>query len=333
MTARIHFFILITLLTFAACQKDNFDDREIVIPNFNFPKTHVFEGQLSAYNIFEGAPNNLVPTNDFEELELSASLFSDYAHKQRLIQVPDGRQITKLSDNTISFPNGTILTKTFYYYLDERDPSLGKNIIETRLLIKENDQWNAATYVWNELQTEASLELNGTSKQVSWKNLQGTDRTTLYQIPTENECMTCHQTNSTMTPLGPTLLNLNKSVSRNGVNINQLDHLQAIGILNSFAIDPIPTMADYNDLNASISERGRAYLAMNCAHCHQPNAWDIPADKDFDFRYATSLTESGIEFGKDRISRNIINQQMPFIGTTMMDEEGVALLLEYLERL
>ena len=92
-------------------------------------------------------------------------------------------------------------------------------------------------------------------------------------------------------------------------------------------------MVDYNDLNASLSARGRAYLEMNCAHCHNPNAWDIPAEKDFDFSHEIPLEQTGIQNGKDKISRNVINQEMPFIGTTMMDEEGIDLLIEYLNSL
>jgi len=136
-----------------------------------------------------------------------------------------------------------------------------------------------------------------------------------------------------MSPIGPTLLNLNKTVRRNGSEINQLAHLQSLGLLEQFSITDIPEMVDYKDLNASLSDRGRAYLAINCAHCHNPKAWDIPAEKDFDFRYENPFDLTGIQNGKDKISRNVINQEMPFIGTTMLDEEGVALLVEYLNSL
>lgn len=305
----------------------------VVIPDFNFPKTIVFADSLSAYNVFQGIPSELVPSADFELLELSSSLFTDYSHKRRLVKLPNGAQLTRLDDNSIAFPDGTILTKNFFYYTDERDPSLGKNIIETRLLIKESDKWNAATCRWNETQTAATLELNGFDKQVTWINSIGSNRSTLYKIPTENQCMTCHQSNSTMTPLGPTILNLNRTVERNGANVNQLSHMQVIGILNNFSVGQAPHMFDYNNLNESLEERGRSYLAMNCAYCHNPSAWDIPAGKDFDFRFETSLQGSGIPAGKDRISRNMVNQEMPFIGTTILDEEGVALILEYIESL
>lgn len=327
--------ISISLLIFSiiTCKKDDFDEGDITIPNFKFPKTIVFEDSLSAYNIFQGLAANLIPTNDFELLELNSVLFTDFAYKQRLVKLPSGTKMTRLADNSIEFPNGTILSKTFFYYIDERDSSLGKNIIETRLMIKEDDKWNAASYRWNESQSEAFLQLNGSSKPISWLNSLGQNRSTLYKIPNENECMTCHQSNNSITHLGPTIQNLNKTVSRNGALINQLSHLQSKNLLENFSVNLVPSMVDYRNLNASISNRGRAYLALNCAHCHNPKGWDIPAEKDFDFRFETSLQGSGIPSGKDKISRNMLDGEMPFIGTTLMDDEGLALILDYLESL
>lgn len=332
MKNRTFYIIGLILLTISACRKND-DDFEVQIPDFNFPQTISFESNLSAYNIFEGTASNLIPSEDFELLELSSALFTDYAHKQRLVKVPEGTSIAKLSDGSLDFPDGTILTKTFFYFNDERDTSLGKRIIETRLEIKESGTWNIATYLWNESQTDATLKLDGQDTPVSWINSQGNNRSTLYHVPTQNECMTCHQSNSTLSPIGPTLLNLNKTVNRNGTELNQLAHLQSLGLLEQFSVTDIPQMVDYNDLNASLSDRGRAYLAINCAHCHNPQAWNIPAAKNFDFRHEIPFELTGIQNGKDKISRNVLNQEMPFIGTTMMDEEGVALLIEYLNSL
>ena len=306
-------------MTISACQKGD-SDFEVQIPDFNFPQTISFESNLSAYNIFEGTPSNLIPSDDFELLELSSALFTDYAHKQRLVKIPDGTKLSKWSSIVLDFPDGTILTKTFFFYKDDRDTSLGKRIIETRLLIKESGTWNIATYLWNESQTDATLKLDGHNTQVSWINKKGNNRSTLYHVPTQNECMTCHQSSSSMTPIGPTLQDLNRTVNRDNIELNQLTHLQSIGLLEQFSVTDIPQMVDYNDMNASLSERGRAYLAMNCAHCHNPEAWNTPAEKDFDFRYEIPFELTGIQNGKDQISRNILNREMPFIGTTIMDE-------------
>lgn len=316
------------------CNRSNDGPQSRVeIPDFNFPKTVVFESSLSAYGLYEGSPSDLKPSADFHLLELSSVLFTDYARKQRLVKVPAGTQMIRQEDGSIDFPEGTILVKTFFYYTDERDTSLGKRIIETRLLIKESDTWNVATYLWNDGQTDASLRLTGNDMPVSWINASGVSRSTIYHVPTENECMTCHQSSSSMSPLGPSLLNLNRMVERDGITINQINHLQSLGILSSFDHSSVPEMVDYKNMSNSLSERGRAYLAMNCSHCHNPNAWDKAAERDFDFRYQTAFDQTGIQFEKDKIREALLDREMPFIGTTVLDEEGVGLVLEYLDSL
>ena len=69
------------IITIFSCNDDNFDF-EVEIPDFNFPETIDFEDSLSAYNIFKGSPSNLIPSDDFQLLELSSILFTDYTHKQ-----------------------------------------------------------------------------------------------------------------------------------------------------------------------------------------------------------------------------------------------------------
>ena len=324
----------LVFLTIIACTRDdNSFGRSVEIPNFNFPQTVVFEEKLSAYHIFQDSLSNLTPSNDYHLLELSAILFTDYAHKQRLVKVPAGTQMTRLNDGSIDFPDGTVLVKTFFYYHDERDTTLGKRIIETRLLIKESNIWNVATYLWNEAQTDASLTLNGFDTQVSWINTAGKRLSTLYHVPNENECGTCHQSNSTMTPLGPSLRNLNRMVERNGASLHQIEHLQSVGVLNDFQISQVSQIVDYHNLDVSLAERGRAYLAMNCAHCHNPDAWGAPAERDFDFRYETPLDQTGILFEKEKIVDALLEREMPFVGTTILDQEGVSLMIEFIESL
>ena len=332
MERNIAFTIALILLVVISCSEEEFN-KDIEIPSFNFPKTVVFEDSLSSYKIFKGTPSNLTPSESYEQLELNSALFTDYSHKQRLVKVPLGKQMIKLSDGNIDFPNGTILTKTFFYYNDARDTTLGKRVIETRLEIKENDVWNVATYLWNLNQTDAILELDGIDTPITWIDENGISRSTLYHVPTENECMTCHQSNSIIAPLGPTLINLNRNVARDGNTLNQIAHLQNVGMLNNFPVNQIGQMASYNDLNTSLEERGRAYLAMNCAHCHNPNSWKRPAEREFDFRYKTPLNEAGILYEEEKIKRALLDREMPLIGTTMLDEEGVILIIEYLNNL
>ncbi|MCF2875180.1 MULTISPECIES: hypothetical protein [unclassified Tenacibaculum] len=317
------FFSLISLVT--SCSSD---------PGYiPAPDTVAFGQNLSDYNIYQGNIVDLTPTADYHLIELSSSLFVNYAEKQRLIKLPAGTKITKVDNGIPNFPNGTILVKTFYYYKDKRKPSLGKKVIETRLLIKEADMWNVATYVWNDAQTEAILNLNGVSKNVSWIDANGNSKTVRYQVPTEQNCTTCHQKTSTVAPLGPTLSNMNIEVTRNNTAINQLQHFQNAGLMDNFNHTQIPTLPDYFNPSYTISERGRAYFEMNCAHCHNPAGFPKAAKKGYDFRYTTPLSQTRIPSKKGKISGVIASGEMPWIGTTTLDVEGYDVVKQYLNSL
>lgn len=330
---KLKHLLLLSLTSFFLFSCNQEENNEVRIPNFNYPESITFESSLSAYNIFDGVASDLSPSSEYHLLELSSVLFTDYAYKQRLVKLPSGEKMSKLSDGRIDFPDGTILVKTFYYYEDERDTSGDKNIIETRLLIKENDTWNIATYEWNNAQTDASLSLQGVDKQISWVDKNGSSQSTQYHLPSQNECITCHQSDDVMKPIGPTVRNLNRDVERDVITTNQLDYFMTAGLLESLDPSTEATIVDYKDETQTIQDRGRAYLDMNCSHCHNPAGWERCAQQDLDFRYETSLAESGIQEEKSDIHIAFFTGEMPFIGTTMIDEEGAQLMIEYLESL
>ena len=319
------------ILVFQACNDG--DGIDVEIPNFNFPQTVEFADSLSHYDLFQGKTADLNPRSNVHFLELTSVLFTDYAYKQRLVKLPEGSQMDRLLEDEIDFPDGSILAKTFYYYNDERDTSFGKRIIETRLLIKANNIWNAATYIWNESQTDAHLNQDGSETEVSWTDKNGVLRTINYDVPNLNECIACHQSQGSMIPLGVKLRNLNRIVLRNGNTVNQLEFLQEEGLLVTFPASQIPSIVDYKNTDLSIDTRSRAYLEMNCAHCHNPNAWEAPAEQGLDFRYETPFGGTGILDESDEMLELIQEGEMPFIGTTILDDEGVGLLVAYLEGL
>jgi len=297
------------------------------------PNTEKWAAKLSAYEVYEGNWSDLTPTSDFHLLELNADLFANYAQKQRLVKLPHGTQMHSNGNEVPDFPNGTILVKTFYYFKDNRDASLGKKVIETRLLIKREGLWNVATYVWNSEQTEATLSLDGFDTQIDWINTHGDERSIAYHVPSQTECISCHQLNSEVVPIGPSLRNLNIEVVRGGSSISQLEHLQSIDLLNTININQISHIPNFYDTNVSLEERGRAYLDMNCAHCHNPSAWSKPARKRFDFRFEKSIAETGILDEKSKIEEVMREGEMPYLGTTILHEEGLDLIVEYLESL
>jgi uncharacterized repeat protein (TIGR03806 family) len=287
--------------------------------------------QLSAYNIFEGNPSELIPTKDFELYELSTALFSDYAEKQRLIKVPAGSVLVATNDGLPAFPDGTILVKTFFYYKDARDTLKGKKIIETRLLIKSGESWNVGDYLWNEDQTDARLVNVGVDKTINWIDRVGKARVISYHVPAKSECTTCHQSANTILPIGPKVRNLNITVTRAGQSINQLQHMMNLQMMSNADPSSFGVLPDWKSSQFSLSERARAYLDVNCAHCH--NDKGFAADEHLFLSYELSLEESRIAHKKNDILSKFESGKMPKLGTTIVDEEALDLIKKYMDSL
>jgi uncharacterized repeat protein (TIGR03806 family) len=286
---------------------------------------------ISDYHIFKGSPSQLIPGKGFEHYELATALFTDYAEKQRLIKIPAGHKMTAINDSLPDFPDGTILVKTFYYFKDKRDTGKGKQLLETRILLKTNGGWSAGTYVWNTAQTEASLLTNGLNTPVAWVTINGVARTTSYHVPGNKECATCHNANNTIIPIGPTIRNLNMEVTRNKAVVNQLSYFQEAGILNPVNPASFSTLPDWQNTSNTLAERARAYLDVNCAHCHNPKG--SCAKSDLRFAYEMPLQHTQIDKKRSRINKLLTKGTMPMLGTTIIDEEAVALVKSYLKTL
>ena len=287
--------------------------------------------KLSDYNIFQGNQSDLIPTNGFELYEISTQLFSDYAEKQRLIKIPVGSKMTASSDDLPDFPDGTIIVKTFYYFNDKRDNTKGKKIIETRLLIKSNSKWNVGTYVWNNEQTDGNLLNTGLNKTVNWINENGTGKVISYHVPNNRECATCHNSSATVIPIGPKIRNLNIDVVRSSATVNQLSYFQSIGILNSMTLSSFTQLPNSHNISLPIADRARAYLDVNCAHCHSSNG--TASGTGLYFGFQLPLGETKITDKKNQIKTMMSAGDMPRLGTTIIDEESLSLIKAYIETL
>jgi uncharacterized repeat protein (TIGR03806 family) len=163
-------------------------------------------------------------------------------------------------DSVLQFPVGTAIVKTFYYPFDERNPLKGRRLMETRVLLHEAKGWVALPYIWNKEQTDAVLEVAGGSDQVSWIDAAGKKQSFEYQVPNMNQCKGCHERSGEMTPIGPSVRQLNDG--------HQLQHWETAGLLKGLPKDHIPALVNYSDASASLDDRVKAYLDINCAHCH-----------------------------------------------------------------
>lgn len=319
---RLTAIVALCLSVQQSCQKENLISSNDASLEFD---------RLSDYKVFVGNPIDLIPTNGFQFYEISSQLFSDYARKQRLIKLPENTKLKALNDGLLEFPEGTIIVKTFFYYNDERDHSLGKKLMETRVLLRKEGKWIAGTYYWNDDQTDAYLTNVGFEKPVNWIDERGNANILSYHIPSNLECRACHSADKEVQPIGPKVRNLNFTVNRNGNETNQLAFLNAIGLLSPVYHEIFGSIPNYTNVQVSLEQRARAYLDINCAHCHggQGSAQNIR----YRFEYETDFHSTKIKEGKRSIHHMLEKGYMPKIGTSVVDKEGIELIEQYLKTL
>lgn len=319
--------VIITAIAFLLIWSCNQTPKTIQQPDFNFPKT------LTEMGFFKGRIYDLEPDSGIIKYQLSSTLFTDYAEKQRLIKLPKGEKMIVKGDGLLLFPEGTMIAKTFFY--SNTDSQKEKQIIETRLLILKNGKWFAGTYKWNKDQTEADYTTNSSVVPVKSLNGSGKYQQINYRIPSAADCQSCHRSSDEVIPIGPKAMNLNRDIKHEGKDINQLEFFRNQHVLSdSGDLHKIASLPNYEDSSINLEQRARAYMEVNCAHCHNPKG--LAYRQSVKFEYGIPLKGTGIEFFRD----NIIDRMgtmgalhMPQSGTTVLDKEGVKLIKTYLSDL
>lgn len=113
------------------------------------------------------------------EFQPRYALWSDGALKNRYIYLPPGTQIDTEDPDHWVFPAGTKLWKSF---------SVGEQLVETRLIERlgdgEND-WRYATYIWETTDATDAMKLNYKDQWIDAAN-------TTHDIPSGSMCERCH---------------------------------------------------------------------------------------------------------------------------------------------
>ncbi len=320
---------------------------------------NTYPEKLSDWQIFEGRLAMLRPKQGVVPYALNTPLYSDYAEKARFVRLPAGTSVNYQSKGVLDFPAGTLLIKTFYYPADFRKPGKNKNIIETRLLIKEANEWKAITYVWNDEQTEAFLEIAGDDRQVEFIDEAGKKQQVRYVIPNQNQCKGCHNVNDLLKPIGPTVAQLNGKLKYSPGTNNQIDYWKAHKmLLNVPAKSAIPKMAVWNDpTTGDLNSRARAYLDVNCAHCHRregpAQSSGLFLDKEEKDPTAIGINKAPVAAGKGsggrmvdilpgdanasilwyRMQTQAPGERMPELGRNLIHAEGLALIKDWIENM
>ncbi len=321
---------------------------------------------LSEWGVLSAREGALELSPGVTPYDLATPLFSDYAQKLRTVWTPDGQPAVYHASDAFDFPVGSIVTKTFYYPLTDNgevaalpirtvaDGSMsldGVKLLETRLLVRRANGWVALPYVWNEAQTDAVLKRTGDVTSLTLVRNDGGNEEFAYLVPNQNQCAACHVTNAetkAVQPIGLKARHLNKTSTFHPA-FNQLDYWIAAGRLAADDAEPAPRNAVWNDEAASLEARARAYLDINCSHCHNPDGAADTSGLNLEPNAkgpALGLCKTPIAAGGGtggrlfgivpgdaddsitifRMETNDPGAMMPELGRAVAHEEGVALI-------
>jgi len=285
---------------------------------------------LAEFEFFTDAAGR-VPAPRVTPYELNVPLWSDGADKLRYIYLPEGTRLTADGEGLLTFPVGAAIIKSFAF-----GEGADQRLIETRVLLHRTDGWVALPYRWNADQTEATLALAGGRLEVTTPAGEAIS----YRIPNKNQCKECHSLNGAVIPIGPKARNM------------------AAGWLAAM-LRQVPAKADslphWNTRASGAAEPlARAYLDVNCAHCHQPGG--MASNSGLDLRWeqgdpqaigifkrpvAAGRGAGGHEFGivpgqpdasilAYRLASAEPGVAMPEVGKSTIDPDGVAVVRRWI---
>jgi uncharacterized repeat protein (TIGR03806 family) len=219
--------------------------------------------RLSSWQLFDDIASQ-TPATGVIPYDLTTPLFSDYTTKERFVRLPAGTTAAWSADDPLGLPVGSVLVKTFSYLHDRRDPSLGRTLLETRVLVHGETGWHGTSYVYGGDTDDAKIAIAGGIIDASWIHDDGSARTNHYVVPNQNQCKLCHaEHDDVVTPVGPKVRNL------------QPDRVQALidagALVDAPPSDQWPrAITAFDPASGTLEERARAWLDINCGFCHNP---------------------------------------------------------------
>jgi glucose/arabinose dehydrogenase len=223
--------------------------------------------------------------------EVNAPAWHDGATSERYIALPGTARMEFTDQRGWNFPNGTAVAQTLTVQ--------GKRV-ETRVLLRQENEWAGYSYAWNDAQSDAVLVPKEGVTRPDW------------HFPSREECTLCHSRAANFV-LGLSTVQLNRP---DASGENQIAHWERAGLLSynhepteagewryelghqnltevevqakmehilgtawqrapvkdspllPHAAETFPRLADPHDENAPIADRARAYLHANCSQCH-----------------------------------------------------------------
>jgi uncharacterized repeat protein (TIGR03806 family) len=317
--------------------------------------------RLSELGLFDtratpAGPDTLLP------YVVQSPLWSDGAHKERWIALPEEGDVSFAEDGAWGFPEGTVLVKHFSMAFDERTPAQ-RRPLETRFLVHGATRgYYGVTYKWNAEGTDAELLRERRVEMLTIIGPDGHARQQRYTYPSPTDCLICHNEEAGYV-LGPRTAQLNAVLeyAATGRRSNQLLTWSALGLFgeslvretNAEILAAFPQLAALDDESRSLEDRVRSYWEGNCSMCHGVKH-EIRAY--WDARYSTPLLDQGVLWAapysgdvQDEAviwpgepTRSVLfsrsstidpNRKMPPLGRNRVDERYVEVLRAWIESL
>lgn len=309
-----------------------------------------FPELLSATGIYASTAQN-APAPGVVPYAVNAGAWSDGARAHRWLAVAGWQaiKVDSVGEGRWSLPDGSAVARTL-----EVSTSLGPRRVETQLMYREHGAWRFYTYAWNEAQTDAELIPEA-----------GEERAVPAQPPrrwrfsSRGECAVCHTSQTDFTiALTTAQLNRDGDLSALGRRVeNQIAALVEVGMIKLEAAapaEPWPRKTAPADVFQPVAARARAYLDINCAHCHRTNG--VGGRAAFQLTEAIPLARAGLINGQPLVPllggdskiitpglperSEIIHRlsiaeggRMPMLGAQQKDLEGVDLIRRWIQEM
>ncbi len=203
---------------------------------------------------------------------VNSPLWSDGAFKGRWMAVPGDEKIEFTSPRGWNFPNGSVLVKSFALER-EAGNSESRHWIETRLMVRQQNEWVGYSYRWKDDQSDAVL-LDSPGADVDFEILDpavaGGIRRQTWHYPSRAECMVCHSRAANYV-LGLTESQMNREHVYQDGSGNQLEILQQLGYFKDKlpkSVTEMEKLPDPFDDKVDLHSRAMSYLHANCSNCH-----------------------------------------------------------------
>ena len=322
-----------------------------------------FPRQLSDTGLFASTAEHKVAPGVIP-YSVNAEPWSDHATAERYVALPGTSQLGRYDKSNVQagyiqghwkFPTDGVLVKTISLELERGNPA-SRRRLETQILHRNGDTWQAYSYIWNAEQDDALLaEDAGRDETFTVRDPQAPEGVTKqpYHFASRSECLLCHTTRGGSI-YGFQANQLNRDHDYGGIIDNQLRTLSHIGLFQTPPPADTEKMPGPHDPQASLTQRARAYLHINCAHCHRRGGGGTAA---LDIRYGLTLDETNLlnarptqgTFGILSASvlaagdpaRSVLyyrmaktgRGRMPYFGSHVVDAQGLQLVYDWIAQL